>query len=35
MKNDVWYCGDTYESGPLSQRLTVLAEALQEVKEAA
>jgi hypothetical protein len=35
MKDGVWYCGDTYESGPISQRLTVLAEALQEAKEAA
>jgi hypothetical protein len=28
MKDGVWYCGDTYESTPLSKKLTVLAEAL-------
>ena len=28
MKDGVWYCGDTYESTPLSTKLTVLAEAL-------
>jgi hypothetical protein len=35
MRDGVWYCGDTYESGPISQRLTVLAEALHEAQEAA
>ena len=29
MKDGVWYVGDTYESTPLSKKLTVLAEALQ------
>ena len=29
MKDGVWYCGDTYESTPLSKKLTVLADALQ------
>jgi hypothetical protein len=29
MKDGVWYCGDTYESGPLSKKLTALADALQ------
>ena len=29
MKDGTWYCGDTYESGPLSKKLTVLADALQ------
>ena len=29
MKDGVWYCGDTYESSPLSKKLTVLADALQ------
>ena len=28
MKDNVWYCGDTYGSGPLSKKLTVLADAL-------
>ena len=28
MKDGVWYVGDTYESSPLSKKLTVLAEAL-------
>jgi hypothetical protein len=28
MKDGVWYVGDTYESTPLSKKLTVLAEAL-------
>ena len=28
MKDGVWYCGDMYESTPLSKKLTVLAEAL-------
>jgi hypothetical protein len=28
MKDGTWYCGDTYESTPLSTKLTVLAEAL-------
>jgi hypothetical protein len=28
MKDGTWYCGDTYESTPLSKKLTVLAEAL-------
>ena len=29
MKDGVWYCGDTYESTPLSKKLTALADALQ------
>jgi hypothetical protein len=29
MKDGVWYVGDTYESSPLSKKLTVLADALQ------
>ena len=29
MKDGVWYCGDTYESTPLSKKLTVLADALE------
>jgi hypothetical protein len=29
MRDGVWYCGDTYESTPLSKKLTVLAEALE------
>jgi hypothetical protein len=29
MRDGVWYCGDTYESGPLSKKLTALADALQ------
>jgi len=29
MKDGVWYVGDTYESTPLSKKLTVLADALQ------
>ena len=29
MKDGVWYCGDTYESSPLSTKLTALADALQ------
>ena len=29
MKDGVWYCGDTYESVPLSKKLTALADALQ------
>jgi len=29
MRDDVWYCGDTYGSTPLSTKLTVLADALQ------
>ena len=29
MRDGVWYCGDTYESGPLSKKLTVMADALQ------
>ena len=28
MKDGVWYCGDTYESSPLSKKLTLLADAL-------
>jgi hypothetical protein len=28
MRDGVWYCGDMYESTPLSKKLTVLAEAL-------
>ena len=28
MRDGVWYCGDTYESSPLSKKLTVLADAL-------
>jgi hypothetical protein len=29
MRDGTWYCGDTYESGPLSTKLTALADALQ------
>ena len=29
MRDGVWYCGDTYESTPLSKKLTALADALQ------
>ena len=29
MRDGTWYCGDTYESGPLSKKLTALADALQ------
>ncbi len=29
MRDGTWYCGDTYGSGPLSTKLTVLADALQ------
>jgi hypothetical protein len=29
MKDGTWYCGDTYESSPLSKKLIVLADALQ------
>ena len=29
MKDGTWYCGDTYESSPLSTKLTALADALQ------
>jgi hypothetical protein len=29
MRDGVWYCGDTYESSPLSKKLTALADALQ------
>ena len=35
MKDGVWYCGDTYGSTALSGKLTVLAEALESVKEPA
>ena len=36
MRDGTWYCGTTYENmHPLSKSLTVLAEALQEAKEAA
>ena len=28
MRDGVWYCGDMYESGPLSKKLTALTEAL-------
>ena len=35
MRDGTWYCGDTYTSSPLSNKLTVLTEALQEAKEAA
>ena len=28
MRDGVWYCGDTYESSPLSKKLTLLADAL-------
>ena len=28
MENGQWYCGDTYESSPLSKKLTLLADAL-------
>jgi hypothetical protein len=31
MKDGVWYCGDTYDSTPLSKELTVLDEALATV----
>ena len=30
MRDGVWYCGDTYGSSPLSDRLTPLAEALAD-----
>ena len=30
MRDGVWYCGDTYESSPLSKKLTALADALQD-----
>jgi hypothetical protein len=29
MRDGVWYCGDTYESTPLSKKLTVLTDALE------
>ena len=29
MKDGVWYCGNTYESTPLSKKFTALADALQ------
>ena len=29
MRDGTWYCGDTYESSPLSKKLTALADALQ------
>jgi len=29
MRDGTWYCGDTYESSPLSTKLTVLTDALQ------
>ena len=29
MRDGTWYCGDTYESSPLSKKLTPLADALQ------
>jgi hypothetical protein len=29
IRDGVWYCGDTYESTPLSKKLTALADALQ------
>ena len=29
MRDGTWYCGDTYESGQLSKKLTALADALQ------
>ena len=29
MRDSTWYCGDTYESTPLSKKLTALADALQ------
>ena len=29
MRDGTWYCGDTYESTPLSKKLTGLADALQ------
>ena len=29
MRDGTWYCGDTYESTPLSKKLTALADALQ------
>jgi hypothetical protein len=35
MKDGVWYCGTTYETGPLSKRLVLLSEALESVKEQA
>ena len=35
MKDGVWYCGTTYETGSLSRRLVLLSEALESVKETA
>ena len=35
MKDGVWYCGTTYETGSLSRRLVLLSEALESVKEQA
>ena len=35
MKDGVWYCGTTYETGSLSRRLVLLSEALESVKEPA
>ena len=29
MRDGVWYCGDTYDSTPLSKKLTALTDALQ------
>ena len=34
MKDGVWYMGDTYDSTPLSKKLTVLAEALEQFADA-
>jgi hypothetical protein len=33
MKDGVWYVGTTYETGPLSKRLTLLSEALESTTE--
>ena len=35
MKDGVWYCGNIYSTGPLSNSLTALTEALETVKETA
>jgi len=35
MKDGVWYCGTTYDTGSLSRRLVLLSEALESVKEQA
>jgi len=33
MKDGVWYCGTTYETGSLSRRLVLLSEALESATE--